>query len=125
MPYLLRSEGVPRSHANETAGNQASQAIVARRDILGDAHGPAEAAVETILGNEAKSFGASRARRRAGRVAAVEPDGARLRGLKSGDRLAEFGLAVAIDAGDSDDLAGAYLEVDPVEKAPAGGGRER
>ena len=56
------------------------------------------------------------ARHRSGKRLAVEQDLARRRRPDAGDRLEQFALAVAGDAGDADDLAGAHAEghvVDP------------
>ena len=54
-------------------------------------------------------------RRVVGDVAPVERDAAALRRAHAAQRLDELALAVALDAGDADDLAGPHLEVEAVD----------
>ena len=51
----------------------------------------------------------------AGDLAPADGDGARLRNAQPGDRLDELLLAVALDAGEGDDLPGAHRQRQPVD----------
>ena len=89
----------------------------AEREVVGDRRVEHEPAVLAILGDVREPGVEPRARRRRARrrdrrrwtspACAHEP----------GDRERELALAVAVDAGDADDLAGAHREVDRAERA--------
>lgn len=68
-----------------------------------------------VLGDDGHAVLAAPARRRTGDVRTVQGEGARVEGAHAHDGVDEFGLAVALDAGDAEDLALVDGEGDAVE----------
>ncbi len=84
-------------------------------DVL--AHGEAEhqPTALAVLGDVGDARSVHLARRRGGEVLALDPDVAGEWRAEPSDRLDEFGLTVALDTGDPDDLAGPDLELDTLD----------
>ena len=89
-------------------------AVVVERDVLGDREVEHEAAPLAVLRDVAEAGVEVLARaRRCVTSSPAERRRARSSALpQAGDRVDELGLAVAVDAGDPDDLAGAHVERD-------------
>ncbi len=84
--------------------------VVVQRDVLGERELEDEAAALAVLGNVAQPRVEHLARRRVVELAAADAHDAARRAGQAGERFDQLGLAVAVDAGDADDLAGANLE---------------
>ena len=117
------------SHDAARAGRDRRPVVHAQNRVLGQIEFEQQAAPVAVLGNvrDARARGA-RARRAARRCRS--PSSATVAGDRApvhqpGERLDQLGLAVAFDAGDADDLAGAHLEGDAVHaRAPSAPDRE-
>ena len=87
-------------------------AVVVQREVLGELELEDEAAPLPVLGNVTHARVERLARRRVGQVFAADADLAS-RGLaQTGQGVDQLALAVAVDAGDADDLARSDVERD-------------
>ena len=99
--------------------------VLAQGEVLGEREVEDEAAPVAVLGDVADA-GAQRALDAAARdLGPVDRDRAALGLAQAGDRLDQLGLAVAVDAGHADDLAGAHLQREAVDGGQARGRRAR
>ena len=106
-----------RRRGGSRSGRTAGVGVVDQEQVLGD--GEVGARRRRASAPRARTRGRRRSRRRPGCVR--RPPARRRRPRRAveraqaGDRLREFALAVAGDAGDADDLARAHLEVDAAD----------
>ena len=92
-------------------------AVVGVEDVvLGDGHRGDQPVATAVLGDVRDAQVRDLARRRLLDVVAGDRRLAGVERAQPGDRLDQLGLAVALDAGDHDDLAGPDVEVDAVHR---------
>ena len=108
----------PRRALDEAAREEPAEprvrraAVVVQRDVLGDRELEHEAAPLPVLRNVAEARVVVAERVDVREVVAFEAHGARRDRPQAAERVDQLGLAVAVDAGDADDLAGPHLERD-------------
>ena len=85
-------------------------AILPQREVLGQRERQHQAAEVAVLGDVRDAGLGGGADAAPGDVLPVDEHAARLRRTQSGDRLDQLVLAVAVDAGERDDLARAHRQ---------------
>ena len=99
-----------------------SRVVVAVEDhVLGHGEVGDHAAGGAVLRHEAQARPQAPVHAEAGDVALAEADGSGRRPGQAQDHLPQLGLAVALDPGHAEDLAGGHLETDVVEQDGAVG----
>ena len=103
----------------EAAAGEGLPPEAVEHEVVGDAERPDEAVLVAVLGHVGHAQLEDVAGRGVGDVVAGDLDGAAHLGAHADERLDELALAVALHAGDAEDLTGAHLEVEAVDRGDA------
>ena len=105
---VVGDRAAPRS----TPRRERRAAVAVEHEVVGDRERRDQTVLAAVLGHVADAQLVDLARRQPADVGAVDRDAAADARAHPGDRLDQLALAVALHAGDAEDLAGAHGEVD-------------